>query len=128
VVHSDAVSAQALTNEAPGALRERGIAGRADRHRARECRAVADADDGPALLIDPDRDRWKATAPRAVLDLAQHRADLRFGLDVAAEREDQNASDGPALDRIEERTRGLRPVEAGPYQRAGAELHARRRR
>ena len=47
---------------------------------------------------------------------------------VAAEGEEEDAADHAALDPVEQRTRRLRPVEAGPHQRAGAELHARRRR
>ena len=128
VVHEDAVGAQALSDRARRALRVRGIAGRADGHRARERRAVADADDGSALLIDRDGHRRQASAPRGVLYLTQHRAELRLRADVAAEGEKQDAADRSALDRIEQRTRRLRPVEAGPHQRAGAELHARRRR
>ena len=128
VVHGDAVGAQALSDRACRALGVRRIAGRADRHRAGEGRAVADADDAAALLIDGDRDRWQAAAPRGVLDLTQHRAELCLRPDVAAEREEEDATDRAALDRVEDGTRCLRPVEAGPHQRAGAELHARRRR
>ena len=90
VIHQDAVGEQTLTDGARRALRVRGVAGRADRHRARERRAIADADDGAAFLVDPDRHRRQAAAPRRVLDFAQHRADLRLRLDVAAEGEEQN--------------------------------------
>ena len=93
VVHRDAVGAQALTDRARRALRVRGIAGRADRHRARERRAIADADDGAALLVDGDGHRRQTAAARRVLDLAQHRAHLRLRSDVAAEREEQDAAD-----------------------------------
>src|ERR1700687_879940 len=127
MVHRDAIGAQTLTDGPPRALGVRRSARRADRHRAWERLAIDDADDRAALLIDADGHPGQTAATRGVLDFAQHRADLLLVPDVVAEGEEQDTADGAAPDGVEERSRRLWRLEAGPHQGTGAELHARRR-
>jgi hypothetical protein len=129
VVHGDPVREQPLADRAGGALCVARIAGCPDRHRAWEDRAIADAHDGPAFLIDRDRNRRKAAACSGVLRFAEHRAHLVPRPYVPAEREEEKSADLSGTDRVQDRSRHVVTVETGPDQRSGAELgHDLRRR
>ena len=121
VIHGDAVRREALRDRARRAARVADLAGRGDRHRAREHRAIGDTHDGAALLIDGDRDRRQPAAARRILHLPEHRADLLLRADVLAEREEQDPADPANVDSVEERARRALAIEACPYERAGSE-------
>src|SRR4029077_16514800 len=124
MVDRDAVRAEPERDGSCCAFRVGGIAGRTDLHRAREDRAVADADDAPAFLIDAHRYRWQAAAARGGDRFAQHRADLLARADVPAVGEQEEAADPSARDAVEQRAWDDRSVESRPDQRSTRETRA----
>ena len=121
VVHVDAEGPQLAPRRAGDALGQRFVAGRAERHRARELRRpVAQADQLAALLVGGDQQRWCPGRP-CRLDRGGQPADLGRIDDVVG-AEQRHAGDALFVDPSRRRSRQLGAGEGDHEPRQGHDL------
>ena len=118
VVHVDAEGPHLACRRAGDALGQRVVAGRAERHRARERRRpIAQADQLAALLVGGDQQRWGSGRP-CPLDRSGEPADLGR-IDDVVDAEERHPGDAEVVDPPCRRRRQFRAGEGDhePRQR-----------
>ena len=121
VVHVDAEGPQLARRRAGDTLGQRFVAGRAERHRARERRRpVAQADQLAALLVGGDQQRWRPGRP-CLLDRGGQPADLGR-IDDVVDAEERDARDALFADPPRRRRRQLGAGEGDHEPRQGHDL------